>query len=95
MVTASKDGTWRVWNIDVRYRQQEDAKCLLQHQQEVSSHPNTDHGCNMTASCTAYCATAHEDVISMHHTLLRMITWFQVTQSDGVSANGCLFSTPL
>ncbi|KAL3134052.1 hypothetical protein ABBQ32_008481 [Trebouxia sp. C0010 RCD-2024] len=35
MVTASKDGTWRVWNIDVRYRQQEDAKCLLQHQQEV------------------------------------------------------------
>ena len=36
MVTASKDGTWRVWNIDVRYHQQEDAKCLLQHKQEAS-----------------------------------------------------------
>lgn len=35
MVTASKDGTWRVWNINVRYHQQEDAKCLLQHRQEV------------------------------------------------------------
>ena len=37
MVTASKDGTWRVWNIDVRYHQQEDAKCMLHHTQEVSS----------------------------------------------------------
>ena len=37
MVTASKDGTWRVWNIDVRYHQQEDAKCMLHHKQEVSS----------------------------------------------------------
>ena len=37
MVTASKDGTWRVWNIDVRYHQQEDAKCILNHKQEVSS----------------------------------------------------------
>ncbi len=35
MVTASKDGTWRVWNINVRYHQQEDPKTLLQHQQEV------------------------------------------------------------
>lgn len=35
MVTASKDGTWRVWNINVRYHQQEDPKILLQHQQEV------------------------------------------------------------
>ena len=37
MVTASRDGTWRVWNIDVRYHQQEDAKCMLHHKQEVSS----------------------------------------------------------
>ena len=37
MVTSSKDGTWRVWNIDVRYHQQEDAKCILHHKQEVSS----------------------------------------------------------
>ena len=35
MVTASKDGTWRVWNINVRYHQQEDPKTLLQHHQEV------------------------------------------------------------
>jgi len=35
MVTASKDGTWRVWNINVRYHQQEDPKNLLQRQQEV------------------------------------------------------------
>ena len=35
MVTASKDGTWRVWNINIRYHQQEDPKTLLQHQQEV------------------------------------------------------------
>ncbi len=28
-VTASKDGTLRVWNIDVRYAQQEDPKTLL------------------------------------------------------------------
>jgi hypothetical protein len=27
--TASKDGTLRVWNIDVRYAQQEDPKTLL------------------------------------------------------------------
>ncbi|DBB17019.1 hypothetical protein WJX82_010063 [Trebouxia sp. C0006] len=37
MVTASKDGTWRVWNINVRYHQQEDPKTLLQRQQEVPS----------------------------------------------------------
>lgn len=35
MVTASKDGTWRVWNISVRFHQQEDPKCLMQHEQEV------------------------------------------------------------
>ena len=35
MATASKDGTWRVWNIDVRFHQQEDPKCLLQQPQEV------------------------------------------------------------
>jgi WD40 repeat protein len=28
-VTASKDGTLRVWNIDVRYAQQEDPRTLL------------------------------------------------------------------
>ena len=29
MVTASRDGTLRLWNIAVRYKQQEDPKCLL------------------------------------------------------------------
>jgi WD40 repeat protein len=29
MVTASEDGTLRVWNIDVRYAMSEDAKVLL------------------------------------------------------------------
>ncbi len=33
---ASQDGTWSVWNIDVRFRQQEDPKRLLQETQEVS-----------------------------------------------------------
>ena len=28
-VTASKDGTWVVWNIDVRYAMDEDPKVLL------------------------------------------------------------------
>ncbi len=28
-VTASKDGTLRVWNIDVRYHLEEDPKTLL------------------------------------------------------------------
>ena len=37
MVTASKDGTWRVWNIAVRYHLQEDPKCLLVQQQKVGS----------------------------------------------------------
>lgn len=32
---ASQDGTWSVWNIDVRFRQQEDPKRLLQQPQEV------------------------------------------------------------
>lgn len=27
-VTSSKDGTWRVWKLDVRYSLNEDAKCL-------------------------------------------------------------------
>ena len=36
MVTASKHATWRVWNINVRYHQQEDSKCLRQSQQQVS-----------------------------------------------------------
>ena len=35
MVTASKDGTCHVWNVNVRYHQQEDPKTLLQRQQEV------------------------------------------------------------
>ncbi|KAK9839144.1 hypothetical protein WJX74_010445 [Apatococcus lobatus] len=34
---ASQDGTWSVWNIDVRFRQQEDPKRLLQQPQEVPS----------------------------------------------------------
>ncbi|KAK9819711.1 hypothetical protein WJX72_001552 [[Myrmecia] bisecta] len=35
MVTASKDGTWCVWNIAVRYWLQEDPKQLLKRPQEV------------------------------------------------------------
>ena len=34
-VTASKDGTLAIWNIDVRYRQQEDPKILLKRDQEM------------------------------------------------------------
>lgn len=67
MVTASKDGTWCVWNINVRYHQQEDAKCLLQHQQEVSSHSHTDHSCNMNALYNVHRETARENII-MHCT---------------------------
>lgn len=33
-VTASKDGTWVVWNIDVRYAMDEDPKVLLPHWHE-------------------------------------------------------------
>eukprot|EP01114_Cavostelium_apophysatum_P021321 TRINITY_DN7405_c0_g1_i3.p1 TRINITY_DN7405_c0_g1~~TRINITY_DN7405_c0_g1_i3.p1 ORF type:complete len:230 (+),score=55.57 TRINITY_DN7405_c0_g1_i3:668-1357(+) len=29
MATTSKDGTWKLWNIDVQYQHQEDAKVLL------------------------------------------------------------------
>lgn len=47
MVTSSKDGTWRVWNIDVRFHQQEDPKCLLQQPQEVPA---------LTTACFA-CST--------------------------------------
>eukprot|EP00884_Botryococcus_braunii_P020200 jgi/Botrbrau1/6864/Bobra.152_2s0022.1 len=36
MVTSSKDGTWAVWNIAVRYKQQEDPKRLLSRTQEVT-----------------------------------------------------------
>lgn len=32
-VTASKDGTWAVWNLDVRYHLNEDPKLLLQSHQ--------------------------------------------------------------
>lgn len=34
-VTASNDHSLRIWNLDVRYRQLEDAKCLVDMQQEV------------------------------------------------------------
>lgn len=34
-VTASNDHTLRIWNLDVRYLQQEDAKCLVNVQQEL------------------------------------------------------------
>ena len=34
-VTASKDGTWCIWNIDVRYKMDEDPKRLLQSPQPV------------------------------------------------------------
>lgn len=37
MVTSSKDGTWAVWNIAVRYKQQEDPKRLLSCMQEVTA----------------------------------------------------------
>lgn len=39
--TASKDGTWAVWNLDVRYHLNEDAKKLLQARQvrkQVATH---------------------------------------------------------
>lgn len=36
-VTASNDHSLRIWNLDVRYRQLEDAKCLVDVQQEVIS----------------------------------------------------------
>jgi len=29
MATTSKDGTWKLWKIDVRYHLGEDPKCLL------------------------------------------------------------------
>lgn len=36
-VTASNDHSLRIWNLDVRYSQLEDAKCLVDVQQEVIS----------------------------------------------------------
>lgn len=34
-VTASQDHSLRIWNIAVRYMQQEDPKCLVNVQQQV------------------------------------------------------------
>lgn len=36
-VTASQDHSLRVWKLDVRYRQQEDPKCIVNVQQQVQS----------------------------------------------------------
>ena len=53
MATASKDGTWRVWNINVRFHQQEDPKCLLQQPQEVRAQMSVCHA-TVSSSTTLY-----------------------------------------
>ena len=34
-MTASKDGTYKLWSLDVRYQLNEDAKCLCTRDQQV------------------------------------------------------------
>ena len=34
-ITASKDGTYKLWSLDVRYQLNEDAKCLFSRDQQV------------------------------------------------------------
>ena len=34
-ITASKDGTYKLWSLDVRYQLNEDAKCLYTRDQQV------------------------------------------------------------
>lgn len=42
-VTASQDHSLRVWNLDVRYQQQEDPKCLVNVQQSVPNGRSYEH----------------------------------------------------
>ncbi|KAK9860423.1 hypothetical protein WJX84_007132 [Apatococcus fuscideae] len=53
---ASQDGTWSVWNIDVRFRQQEDPKRLLQETQEV---PSGQCYCHMAYGARGILAAAY------------------------------------
>ena len=38
-MTASKDGTYKLWSLDVRYQLNEDAKCLYTRDQQVVDSP--------------------------------------------------------
>ncbi len=38
-MTASKDGTYKLWSLDVRYQLNEDAKCLYTRDQQVVDGP--------------------------------------------------------
>ena len=69
MVTASKDGTWRVWNINVRFHQQEDPKCLIQHTQEVRTctlHALPEHSVVLHAS-VVYLLLSYHSFICIHN----------------------------
>ncbi len=39
-VTASQDHSLRIWKLDVRYAQQEDPKCIVKADQQVTSVPS-------------------------------------------------------
>ena len=51
-MTASKDGTYKLWSLDVRYQLNEDAKCLYTRDQQVVDSPAV-FWCN-TCRCSVY-----------------------------------------
>ena len=55
-VTASKDGSLRIWRIDVRYRQQEDPKCILKAKLSGQPYAHLAWCCNDTIVGTDGCA---------------------------------------
>lgn len=62
-VTASKDGTWAVWNLQVRYHLNEDPKLLSQQSQVCCASPDCFR--NVNAACiSAGCLPGRHDGIS-------------------------------